>query len=296
MGNDRSLLAYHVVDVFASQRFAGNPLAVVLDADELTGDQMQQLASEFHLSETAFPLTPSREQTADGADYALRIFTPEVEIPFAGHPSIGTAWLLRQLGRLTADEVRQSCGEGLLPITVSTDAATLTGGEPRVGEPIDPTPVTAAVGLSAQDVVGEVRIASTGLGYAVLPVKPQALDRCRPDMTLLKSYFSYPGEATGVYVVAWDGDVRQVQARMFAGDVGVPEDPATGSAALALGAYLAASGEFGDGTQHVNITQGVSMGRPSSLHIEVAVEQGKATRVRVTGAVVRVAEGRIHAP
>ena len=95
----RSRLTYHIVDVFTDEPFSGNPLAVVLDADHLSTDQMQRLAAEFQLSETAFPLTPSQADMKLGANYRLRIFTPVTEIPFAGHPSVGTAWLMRELGR-----------------------------------------------------------------------------------------------------------------------------------------------------------------------------------------------------
>ena len=289
-----NLLTYHIVDVFTDKRFSGNPLAVVLGGEDLTSGQMQMLAAEFHLSETAFPLWPSAEQRVQGADYRLRIFTPEVELPFAGHPSIGTAWLLRRLGLISVGQIHQLCGEGLLPLDVTDDAVTLTGGHPRLSEPIDPVPVLAAVGLDAGDMTGHLpRIASTGLEYAILPVRADALVRCRPDMDLLRSVFSYPGDATGVYVVAWDEPVRHVQARMFAGDIGVPEDPATGSAALALGAYLAGTGLLPLGTSVINVEQGVEVGRPSTLRVACEVDSGGARVVRVSGGAVHVAEGRI---
>ncbi|MEO8328429.1 MAG: PhzF family phenazine biosynthesis protein [Candidatus Nanopelagicales bacterium] len=289
-------LSYHVVDVFASQRFAGNPLAVVLDGDALATSQMQQLAREFHLSETAFPLQPTDSQKTQGADYFLRIFTPEVEIPFAGHPSIGTAWLLHQLGRLPSGEVRQLCGEGLLPVSVNDRSATLTGGPPVVGDPVDAAPILAAVGLSAVDLRHPPRIATTGLPYAILPVRVEALERCQPDLALLSSTSAFPDTSTGVYVVAWQDNVRRIKARMFAGDIGVPEDPATGSAALALGAYLAQLGLLPAGSQTVDVEQGVAMGRPSQLHVQIDIADGRASRVRVSGDVVRVADGRILIP
>ncbi|MGZ6791938.1 MAG: PhzF family phenazine biosynthesis protein, partial [Mycobacteriales bacterium] len=137
-------LAYEVVDVFTGTAFAGNPLAVVLDADELTTGQLQALAREFNLSETAFPL-----RAPEGATYGLRIFTPEAELPFAGHPSVGAAWVLHRLGRIAAGANTQACGAGLLPVDVDADGATLTGGTPRAGEPLDPAPLLAAVGLDA---------------------------------------------------------------------------------------------------------------------------------------------------
>lgn len=287
-------MRFVILDVFTDRAFAGNPLAVVLDGDALTGDQMQLLATEFGFSETAFPLPPS-----DGAaaDYRLRIFTPDVELPFAGHPSVGTAWYLAQVGRVRTGRVIQQCGVGLLPIEVTGDVATLTGGPASVSEPVEPAPALAAVGLDPVDLVDdEVRIASTGLPYAVLFVRPESLGRCQPDLQLLRSVFRHPHEGTGVYVVAWDADARRARARMFAGDIGGPEDPATGSAALALGARLVVGGAFGDGTHVFSVEQGVEMGRPSLLTVTCEVRDRRPRRVKVTGGSVLVAEGQIAVP
>ena len=290
-------LRYHVVDVFTDVRFGGNPLAVVLDADELPTDRMHALAREFHLSETAFPLRASEPERAGGADYRLRIFTPEVELPFAGHPSVGTAWLLARLGRVGAGRVVQACGAGLLPLQVAADGGPveLTGGEPAVSDPVDPGPLLAAVGLDGGELAGPPpRVAGTGIGFAVLPVAPGALARCEPDPVRLRSFAHPVSDATGVYVVAWDPETRTARARMFAGDVGVPEDPATGSAALGLGVWLVASGLLpGDGTAAYTVEQGVEMGRRSVLRCSVEASGGAVVAVRVAGDVVPVAEGTI---
>jgi trans-2,3-dihydro-3-hydroxyanthranilate isomerase len=295
-------LEYHVLDVFTDRAFAGNPLAVVLDADDLSTSQLQSLAREFHLSETAFPMAASASEVADGADYRLRIFTPEVELPFAGHPSVGSACLLTQLGRVSGETVRQACGAGVLPLDVTADGkrATLTGGKPVVGGAIDPSEALHAVGLSATNLLGPASVvAGTGLPYVVVPVTTDALDRVSPDLSELKRLFRHPHEATGVYLVAWEpaeAAPTRVQARMFAGDVGVAEDPATGSAALALGAALPSMLSLADGETALAITQGVAMGRPSSLRVQVDVVAGRATRVRVSGGVAHVASGRVLVP
>src|SRR6185312_3436968 len=123
------MLEYEVVDVFAPRAYAGNPLAVVFDADELTTEQCQALANEFHLSETSFLSAP----TEPDADYRVRIFTPYAELPFAGHPSVGAAHTLVRTGRLEAGTVRQECGVGVLDLVVDDDGATLTGGSPNLG-------------------------------------------------------------------------------------------------------------------------------------------------------------------
>ncbi|MBA2553759.1 MAG: PhzF family phenazine biosynthesis protein, partial [Geodermatophilaceae bacterium] len=135
-------MRYEIVDVFTDVPFTGNPLAVVLDAEELSTDQLQALAREFNLSETAFPL-PSTV-----ADYRLRIFTPGAELPFAGHPSVGAAHTLARLGRIEPGSVVQECGAGLLPVRVEADTVTLSGGAATVGPALDPAPLLSAVGLS----------------------------------------------------------------------------------------------------------------------------------------------------
>src|SRR5688572_21596259 len=141
---------YEVVDVFAPRAFAGNPLAVVLDADDLTTEQCQALANEFQLSETSFLSAP----TEPGADYRVRIFTPYAELPFAGHPSVGAAHTLVRTGRLAPGTVRQECGAGVLDLVVDEDGATLTGGTPTLEDGPAPEELARAVGLSPADVTG----------------------------------------------------------------------------------------------------------------------------------------------
>jgi trans-2,3-dihydro-3-hydroxyanthranilate isomerase len=297
-------LAYDVVDVFTDTPFAGNPLAVVHDGDDLATGQMQAIAREFHLSETTFPLQPTDEEAAAGATYRLRIFTPATELPFAGHPSIGTAWLLAQQGRVAPGTVVQVCGAGLLPLTVPADggAVELTGGAPSVGARVDPEQLLAAVGLRRLDldeaIVREAppRIVGTGLPYSILPVRADALPTCQPDTGRLRDLDRAIG-TNGVYVVALDLEAQAVRARMFAGDIGVAEDPATGSAALALGVWLAASGLVpSDGEYSFTIEQGVDMGRASTLRVRVVSEGGAAARCHVAGEAVHVASGTIRVP
>ena len=290
-------LPYVVLDVFTDRPYAGNPLAVVMDAEALSTDQLQRVAREFNLSETAFPMRPTDTERAAGADYRLRIFTPEVELPFAGHPSVGSAWWLMKLGRIAKGVAHQQCGAGLLPVEVGDDSAALAGGAASVSDPVDTDRTLKAVGLGRDTVAHpEVRVASAGLAYAVLFVKPGMLSGCRPDMVVLREAFSFPRAATGVYVVEWDAKRLHAKARMFAGDIGVPEDPATGSAALALGASLVSRGELADGATTFTIDQGVDMGRPSLLTVTCDVASGAVERLQVSGGAVLVSEGRIAIP
>ena len=287
-----AVLDYWVVDVFAEAAFAGNPLAVVLDADELSTEQMQAMALEFNLSETTFPVRTS----TDGAHYRLRIFTPTSELPFAGHPSVGTAWLMHSIGRVGAGRVVQECGAGLLPLEVDADGAMLTGGQPAVGEAIDPGLLLAAVGLEADDFAGgEPRWAGTGLNWAFLQVTDEAVARSRPDLARLTALSDSGPDRAGVSVLSWkDGHAH---ARVFAGGLGVAEDPATGSAALGLGVWLVAAGLVtADGESSYQISQGLEMSRPSRLACSVVASGGQAVECRVSGSVVPVAHGQMAVP
>jgi len=287
-----SVLDYWVVDVFAGRAFAGNPLAVVLDADSLSTEQMQAMALEFNLSETAFPVST----TTPGADYRLRIFTPAAELPFAGHPSVGTAWLLHALGRIDAGTAVQECGAGLLPLQVDPDQVTLTGGPPTVGEPVDPLPLLAAVGLDPGDLAGtEPRWAGTGLNWVYLRVSDEAVARARPNLDRLADLTASGSDRAGVAVLSWQG--AKAHARVFAGGLGVAEDPATGSAALGLGAWLVAAGLLpAAGESSYEIAQGLEMGRPSRLACAVAADGGRAIECRVSGTVVPNAHGQVAVP
>lgn len=281
------MLSYEIVDVFTERAFTGNPLAVVFGAEDLDDDQLQALAREFNLSETAFPL-PSGT-----ADYRLRIFTPSTELPFAGHPSIGAAHTLVRLGRLPAGDLTQECGAGLLPVTVTADGARLTGGPATLGasRSVD---LLAAAGLDGTAAVGSARIAGCGLEFGYLPVPADAVARAAPDPRLLRAALG--AERGGLCVYAWDADRRTAHARVFAGGVGVDEDPATGSAALGLGVQLVAEGRLGDGESEYTVHQGAEIHRPSVLRCTVTVRGAAVVRTTVRGSVVPVAAGRIRVP
>jgi trans-2,3-dihydro-3-hydroxyanthranilate isomerase len=278
-------LAYEVVDVFTDTAFAGNPLAVVLDAEALSTEQLQAIAREFNLSETAFPMPAPQ-----GATYGLRIFTPTTELPFAGHPSVGSASVLQRLGRIAAGPNVQACSAGLLDVLVGADDVTLSGGTATVGAPVEPGPLLAALGLTTADLDGPgPQLAGAGLEWTYLLVRPQALAAIRLDTAALAAL-----GGNGVSVSSWDG--RTARNRVFPAGVGIAEDPATGSAALGFGAYLAATGLLTDGSHEYVVEQGVEMGRPSTLRCTVDVVGGAATGTTVTGRTVPIAKGEIRVP
>jgi trans-2,3-dihydro-3-hydroxyanthranilate isomerase len=277
--------AYEIVDVFTDRAFAGNPLAVVLEAEGLGDAQLAAIAREFNLSETAFVLPPTR-----AADYRVRIFTPARELPFAGHPSVGTAVTLARLGRIGMGDVVQECGAGLLPITIDGDQATLTGGAPTIGEELDPKPLLAAAGLTEADLVGlPSRTAGAGLDFTFLPVSDEAVGRASLDLAAARAH-----GVDKVYVFSWSQATGKVHGRLFGPGVGVLEDPATGSAAVGLGVWLAGCGQVpADAETPYVISQGAEIGRPSVLSCTVTTEGGAVVRTTVAGQVVPVASGRL---
>ncbi|MBC3190207.1 PhzF family phenazine biosynthesis protein [Pseudonocardia sp. C8] len=289
-------LRYDVVDVFTDRPYAGNPLAVVHGAEALSTARMQAIAAEFNLSETTFPLPP----TGDGdecADYRVRIFTPKRELPFAGHPSVGTAWVLARDGVIGHGDRVQECGAGLLPVHVDGTGARVEGGAPSVGAELDAVRLAAALGLGPEDVDGAAvpGIAGAGTDFAILLVRPDAVARAVPDPAALAA--ATGGAATGLLVAAVDAAAERVHARMFGIGIGVPEDPATGSAAVALGVFLADRGLVGDDGDHTFVvTQGVEMGRPSTLHAGVRTAGGRAVATWVGGTVAAVATGSLTPP
>ena len=285
-------------DVFTETQFGGNQLAVVPDGSGLTGAQMQAIAREFNYSETTFVLPPK-----DPANTAhVRIFTPMAELPFAGHPNVGTAVILAQLG-LTGDAETTIFeeGAGLVPIDlIRTPDGTVTGATltapvvPVIGPTVPTAPVVAAVGLAAGDVKTDRHgpvVVSAGVEFLFTELTdPAALARSRPgargpDLEGLNM------TGTFFYTASKDDGV-DIRARMFAPEHNIPEDPATGSAAAAL-AGLLGSFETEDGAFTWIIDQGVEMGRPSRLTAKAFRENGRVVKVTVGGTAVPVAEGTL---
>jgi trans-2,3-dihydro-3-hydroxyanthranilate isomerase len=319
-------LRYDVVDVFTDRAFAGNPLAVVYGADALSSEQMHAIATEFNLSETTFPLALTADDMAAGADYRSRIFTPGGEVPFAGHPTLGTAWALARRGLLAAGSRVQSCGVGMVGVEVPADfrAAVELSATPRdPARELTPDGVDAAarlVGLTGPDVVGPAHLAGCGLTWLYLPVAGESVAAARPagvrvsEIGLDASVLRDPLEGVCVYAVSSEpGDAVDsagvaaaapipavtltVTARVFLPGYGIPEDPATGSAAAGLGIVLVAAGlAVADGQTAYQISQGVEMGRPSVLRGRVDAEEGIAVRCHVAGQVAAVATGTIAVP
>jgi len=299
------------VDVFTDTPFGGNPLAVFPDAEGLTTEEMQKLAREMNLSETTFVLPPQ----APGADFKVRIFTPAAELPFAGHPVVGTHWVLAHLDRVDLQEpvtqVSLELGVGVLPADLhvsggQVERVVMTQGEPRFLAVLeDVTDLAQSLGLPPEAITETglpVQVISTGLPQLMAPIRSlaevQSLDASEVDAAILNRVCRAlsADECAMVFTLETERPESAVHARLFAPAFGVPEDPATGSANGALGAYLVhhRAVEVTEPTTYIVSEQGAEMNRPSTLHIEVDSAGEEITGVRVGGQVVLVAEGEIR--
>jgi trans-2,3-dihydro-3-hydroxyanthranilate isomerase len=276
---------FRLVDVFTERPFAGNQLCVVPDAADLDARTMQMLAREIAFSETTFV------SEAHGARYRMRIFTPEAELPFAGHPTLGTAFVLVSESRVTSP-LTQVVAAGEVPVEVDVERgfAEMRQLPPEFGDEVfDVDSIALAVGLSTKDLHQELlpQVVSTGLGHLMVPaVDVAAVEHAKPDPARVAGVMTDTG-SDGIYLFALDQ--RGAKARLFASGVGIAEDAATGSAAGPLGAYLA-SRELGGLPGSLVVRQGEEIGRPSELHVSVYPD-GESWRVTVGGGVAIVGEG-----
>lgn len=294
------------VDVFTERVFGGNPLAVVFDAADLGDAEMQAIAREMNCSETTFLLPPTRPDCAA----RVRIFSPARELPFAGHPTIGTAWVLATEKRLPPDGLRFNLEEGIGPVEVTLEGEPtrpsflwMRHGEARFGPALpDRVGFARALGLAESDLLAgqPVRTGSTGNTFLYIPLRDRdPVDRARLDVPALLAAQG-EGPNLGVFVFAPDPDPRAgtVYSRMFAPHTsGVPEDPATGSASGPLGAYLVERGLVAPAeTVDIVSEQGTRMGRQSFIQIRVGMSGGRIREILVGGRVVPVIEGRLRVP
>jgi trans-2,3-dihydro-3-hydroxyanthranilate isomerase len=299
---------YLTADVFTDRKFGGNQLAVFPDARQINSDLMPRIAQEFNYSETTFVLPPDDpSHTAK-----VRIFTPGGELQFAGHPTVGTAHVLASIGaiKLTGDETHIVLEEGVGPVPVTIrakngrpDFAQLTAAKlPQIGPPPPSADTLAAMlSLKSGDVLDldngmKAEALSCGTPFLFVPVRDRAaVGRSRIKMDLWESALG--GYITKeVFVFAMDAELadNDIRARMFAPGIGVPEDPATGSACIALAGYLAGRDPRTKGTLRWIVEQGFEMGRPSILEIEADKKHGAVTTVRVGGRTVLVCDGTME--
>ncbi|AHG46794.1 phenazine antibiotic biosynthesis-like protein [Rhizobium leguminosarum bv. trifolii CB782] len=300
-------LSYVTLDVFTSTRFEGNPLAVISDARGLSDAAMQRIATEFNYSEVTFVLPPEDPENSA----RVRIFTPTMEIPFAGHPNVGTAYVLGQqaeiFGKPVGEKLRFEEEAGIVEVSLKRSggkvaATAIRAPQPlAIGDAIAEETIARCIGLEPGAVVKTSHVpvfASVGLNFAIAELSGlEALAAARPNLAGFQAAAgrqTTSGHDFSLFLyVRTPEDPWEVRARMFAPLDNVPEDPATGSASAALGAYLVSLAPDSDMDVRITIEQGVEMGRRSIIALDVAKSGGIVTDVVISGSCVSVMRGEI---
>lgn len=303
---------FYTADVFTDQIFGGNPLAVFPEAQGLTSQQMQQVAKEFNISEIVFVFPAQKAEH----HRQLRIFTPKIELPFAGHPTVGSAYILTAIGEIpiNGDNITLTFEEGVGPVSVNVRAqagkpifAALSAAKrPEFGpKPPSIDQLAAVLSLDPSDLLDQSlcpQAVSCGVPFLFIPLRDRdALGRIQINQQQWQHWVA-PYWAPHLYCLVWNdqptnsSDQGHVWARMFAPAMGIDEDPATGAAATALAGYLGDRSDRTDGTLQWVIEQGIEMGRPSTLYVEADKQAGEIVAIRVGGASVLVSEGTMEIP
>jgi len=289
---------FYILDVFAEEKYAGNQLAVIRDAGALSDSQMQQIAKEMNYSETTFILS---EQQRDGG-YDVRIFTPAFEVPFAGHPTLGTAFVIQQeIIKKPVKVVNLNLKVGQIPVTFNykgeqTEILWMKQIEPIFGATIEPQPITEVLGIDESDIDEKFPIqeVSTGIFFIIVPLK--TLDAVKGSRVVRDKYFklveNLQAKAILVFCPETYNKKNDLNARMFCDYYGIAEDPATGSANGCLAGYLVKYCYFGSNQIDIRVEQGYEIGRPSLLYLR-AEDKGGKIDVSVGGKVVMVAKGEL---
>lgn len=289
-------LPFYMVDVFAEQQYAGNQLAVFPNAGHLTTEQMQQIAREINFSETTFILSPRPKH----GGYDVRIFTPTKELPFAGHPTLGTAFVLQQsVLRAIVPQITLNLGVGPIPVTLTYEGEQPTElwmqqNPPLFGEILAATAIAPVLNLDVADLDARfpVQVVSTGIPFLIVPLRSlAALQRIRVNVESLNQLMA---SRSTKEVFVFCPEVRHAEnhfsARMFAPLLGIPEDPATGSANGCFAGYLVQHRYLDTDAIAVRVEQGYEMGRPSLLLLQAAKSSDQIS-VAVGGSVILVARG-----
>lgn len=290
-------LPFYLVDVFAEEKYAGNQLAVVRNAHVLSTSQMQRIANEMHFSETTFILSDTKRN----GGYDVHIFTPTTELPFAGHPTLGTAYVIRHnIVNETSSKVILNLKVGQIPVNFEEDKENqemlwMKQIEPTFGKTFEITKISRILNLNANDIDNKFPIqeVSTGIPFIITPLKTlDALKRARIE----RNGHLDPAKETQADILVFCPETYKKQndlnVRVFVDLLGIPEDPATGSANGCLAGYLSRYRYFGDDHVNVRVEQGYEIGRPSLLHIKAESIDGEI-QVYVGGKVVPVANGEL---
>lgn len=286
-------LRYYTVDVFAQNKYEGNQLAVFTSAGELSAEEMHRIAKEMNYSETTFILS---DEPRNGG-YDVRIFTPEGELPFAGHPTIGTSYVIREfILRQPVPEVVLNLKVGPIPVTFEADGMQwMKQNAPVFGPTFEHSVLARVLGLDEADMDDRfpIQMISTGIPTFLVPLRNLAA--VKKARTQREPYDAFMKEAGNHTIMIFSPETyhpdNQLNARAYCDCVGVPEDPATGSAAGNLSSYLVRHRYFGGTAIDVRMEQGYEIGRPSLLYLRASEQPDGSVDVRVGGRTVPVARG-----
>jgi len=289
---------FYIVDVFAEEKYAGNQLAIVRDAGNLTDEQMQRITQEMHYSETTFILS---DEQRDGG-YDVRIFTPGAEVPFAGHPTLGTAFVIRnEIVKQPVETLNLNLKVGQIPVSFKStgegeDTLWMKQIEPTFGEVFDAADIARILTIGKGDIDERfpIRDVSTGMPFIIVPLK--TLDAVKRTKVNKDEYFKFIENIDAKVILVFCPETYHKQndlnVRVFCDYVGIPEDPATGSGNGCLAGYLVKHRFFGTSDIDVRVEQGYEIGRPSMLYLK-ARDKDEKIDVNVGGKVVMIAKGRL---
>ncbi len=289
---------FYIVDVFAEEKYAGNQLAVIREADPLSTPEMQKIAKEMHFSETTFILSDEKRK----GGYDVRIFSPQKELPFAGHPTLGTAYVIqREIIKKAVDNIILNLKVGQIPVSFSyvgkqPSRLFMKQVQPTFGKTFSANDISQVVSLDAKEIDGRFPIqeVSTGVPFIIVPLK--SLKVVKQARISRDKYFGLiqntQAKAIAVFCPETYNRENHLNVRVFADYYGVPEDPATGSANGCLAGYLVKYRYFGEEKIDIRVEQGHELGRPSLLLLK-AERKGKQIDVYVGGRVVMVAKGKL---
>jgi trans-2,3-dihydro-3-hydroxyanthranilate isomerase len=297
-GSEMSKYSFYIVDVFAEEKYAGNQLAVVRDAADISESQMLRITKEMNYSETTFILS---DEAREGG-YNVRIFTPAAEVPFAGHPTLGTAFVIKhEIMKEPADTVILNLKVGQIPVTSGPDGEEkdilwMKQKEPTFGLTIKPAPISRVLGLDESEIDDRfaVQEVSTGLPFIIVPLK--GLDAVKRAKVNKDECFKLIEDTQAKMILVFCSETysqgNDLNVRVFCDYYGIPEDPATGSGNGCLAGYLAKHRYFGKDKIDIRVEQGYEISRPSLLYLRAENEHGKID-VSVGGKVVMIAEGQL---
>lgn len=293
-------LVFYIVDVFAEEKYAGNQLAVVRDAKQLSSAEMQKIAKEMHFSETSFILSDKKRR----GGYDVRIFTPEKELPFAGHPTLGTAYIVLQeiIGK-PVSKIVLNLKVGQIPVTPTyntqgqLDILWMKQKQPTFGETFKAETIAPVLNLSVADIepAFPIQKVSTGVADIIVPLKTlSAVKRAKIDEEKHAQLIENT-EAKSIFIFSPETyhSKNHLNARMFADYFGIPEDPATGSANGCLAAYLVKHRYFHQNEINIRVEQGYEIGRPSLLLLKAKQSKNGRIEVNVGGKIIPVAKGTL---